>query len=580
MLKEYKTLVPYLKKYLIYYIAGIFCLVITDAGLLYIPQFIKKAINSVSVGAFELSLIGRYMIQMVMLAILISIGRFFWRFFIHGASRRIETELREKIFYHLLDMSSAFYGEHKTGDIMARMTNDMKAIRMASGMAFVAFIDGLFMALAILVILFTSYSRLTLITIIPLPFITIIVLFAGKMLGKRFKRVQEAYSAISERVQESFSGISVIKTFTQEEHFLNEFGRDNDEYWAANMSLIRIWGFIFPVVSFLSGITVCLLLLYGGSQLMMNQLNPGNFVAVMSYLAMLIWPMLGAGFTVNLIQRGGASLKRINQILEVEPEISNGESPRDVPIFKELTVNSLNYTFHGSGDSVINDLTLTLRAGETLGILGKTGSGKTTFIRLLPRILESEEGQIHYNGIPLHSLELSSLRSSIAMVPQETILFSRSIRENILYSKEDASEEELARVVHISTLDRDLKNFPDGMETQVGERGVSLSGGQKQRIAFARALLADPELLILDDALSAVDTKTEEFILKELVKLRKGKTNIIISHRVSTLQVSNKILVLRKGSIGQYGSHKELSRQDGLYKRIFDLQSMEQEEQS
>ena len=578
MLKEYRTLLPYFRKYIPYYLSGLFCLLLTDAGQLYIPQFLKKAVNAISSGSFELPFIGTLMIQLVVTALMISIGRFFWRFFIHGASRRIETELRQKIFFHLLDLSSTFYGKNKTGDIMARMTNDMKAVRMASGMAFVAFIDGLFMTLAILIILFSTYSRLTLITIIPLPLITIIVLFAGRLLGRRFKRVQDGYSLLSERVQETLSGIRVIKTFNRENHFLNEFGRDNDEYWQANMSLIRIWGFIFPVVTFLSGVTACLLILYGGQQVILNELKPGDFVAVMSYLGMLIWPMMGAGFTVNLIQRGGASLKRINHILNEVPEISNPPQPQDVPPFEKLSIHSLDFSFSKASESVIRDMTLEINAGETLGILGKTGSGKSTLIRLLPRILESKPGEILFNGIPLHSLALSQLRSVISMVPQETILFSRTIRENILYAREEAAEEELQEVIRISTLDRDLKNFPLGLETLVGERGITLSGGQKQRIAFARALLAEPEILILDDALSAVDTKTEEFILKEFMKRRRGKTNIIISHRVSTLQTADRILVLENGVIDQYGSHEDLIKQEGLYKRIFSLQAMEEEE--
>ena len=580
MLKEYRTLLPYLNKYIPYYITGILCLVITDAGLLYIPQFIKNAINAISTGNFDLEVIRTLMLQMVLVALVVSIGRFFWRFFIHGASRRIEMELRRNIFYHLLDLSSSFFGKNKTGDLMARMTNDMKAIRMASGMAFVAFIDGLFMALAILIILISSYPHLALVSIIPLPLITVIVLFAGKVLGTRFKRVQDGYSALSERVQETLSGIRVIKTFTQEEHFLKEFSRDNDEYWEANMSLIRVWGLIFPIVSFLSGVTVCLLLYFGGRQVIIGDLNPGDFVAVMSYLGMLIWPMLGAGFTVNLIQRGAASLARINHILDAKPEISNSESPLAVPPFEQLTVDSLVFKYNGTNSLVIDNLSLELKAGETLGILGKTGSGKTTLIRLLPRILESKEGEILFNGSPIHSMDLSQLRASISMVPQETILFSHTIRENILYAKADASEEELNEAIRISTLDRDLKTFPLGLETQVGERGVTLSGGQKQRIAFARALLADPQILILDDALSAVDTKTEEFILREFMKKRAGKSNIIISHRVSTLQVSDHILVLDAGAIDQYGTHEQLIKQEGLYKRIYTLQSMEKEELS
>ena len=579
MLKEYSTLLPYFRKYRIKYILGILFLIITDAGQLYLPQFIRKAVNSLSDGVFQSRYIASLMIQMVLVALIISIGRFFWRFFLHGASRRIETELREKIFYHLLTLTSSFYGKRKTGDLMARMTNDMKAVRMASGMAFVAFTDGLFMALAILAILLINYTKLTLIVIIPLPFINLIVMSTGRLLGKRFKRVQDSYSSISERVQELLSGIRVIKTFRKEDHFLELFDKDNTDYWDANMSLTKIWGGIFPIVMFLSGVTVSLLLYFGGKEVILGNLAPGDFVAVLSYLGMLTWPMMGAGFTINLIQRGGASLMRINEVLREKPDIVNIAEPLDVPKFESLSLKNLNYSFLGEKDvHVIKDFNLTLNAGQTLGILGRTGSGKTTLIRLLPRLLESEQGTVLYNNTPIHELNLSQLRSAVSMVPQETILFSRTIRENLLFSREDASKEELDRVIYISTLERDLKNFPEGLETMVGERGITLSGGQKQRIALARALLADPQILILDDALSAVDTKTEEFILNELMKIRKGKTNILISHRVSTLQVSQKILVLDNGQIGQFGSHEELLKEEGLYKKIATLQSLENEE--
>ena len=579
MLKEYRTLLPYFKKYWFKYIFGICFLIITDAGQLYLPQFIRKAVNTLSNGTFDSAQIGTLMIQMVAVALVISIGRFFWRFFLHGASRRIETELREKIFYHLLTLSSSFFGKNKTGDLMARMTNDMKAVRMASGMAFVAFTDGLFMALAILAILLVNYPKLTLIVIIPLPFINLMVMTTGRLLGKRFKRVQDSYSSISERVQEILSGIRVIKIFRKEDHFLSLFDEDNTDYWEANMALTKIWGGIFPIVMFLSGTTVSLLLYFGGRQVIQGTLEPGDFVAVLAYLGMLTWPMMGAGFTINLIQRGGASLMRINAVLDEEPDILNVPEPADVPRLERLSIQDLDYSFNNSKSSpVIKDFSLSINAGETLGILGRTGSGKTTLIRLLPRLLESEQGSVLYNDIPIHDLRLSQLRAAISMVPQETILFSRTIRENILFSKEDAPQEELDRVIHISTLERDLKNFPNGLETMVGERGITLSGGQKQRIALARALLAEPQVLVLDDALSAVDTKTEEFILNELMKIRQGKTNIIISHRVSTLQVSDKILVLDKGRIGQYGSHEELLKEEGLYKKIYTLQSLEHEE--
>jgi ATP-binding cassette subfamily B protein len=328
-----------------------------------------------------------------------------------------------------------------------------------------------------------------------------------------------------------------------------------------------------PLTGFLTGLTACLLLFFGGRMVIWGELNPGDFVAVMAYLGMLAWPMVGAGFTVNLIQRGAASLQRINQILDEKAEIRNVPNPLKVDPFKELEIQNLD--FHYGEDPIINDLSLKITAGETLGVLGRTGSGKSTLINLLPRILESPRGSILYNGMEIHNLELSSLRKSILLIPQEAFLFSASILENILLGKKDATEKEVQEVIEMTTLDRDLKNFPNGVDTQVGEKGISLSGGQKQRIALARALIANPQVLILDDALSAVDTKTEEFILSRFFARREGLTSILISHRVSTLMNAGNIIVLEKGRISQKGTHQDLIQQKGLYQSIYKLQSLD-----
>lgn len=573
MLKEYRTLFPYYKKLAPRYLAGLFFLILTNAGQLLIPQYIKRALNLLSSGRVETSEILNIVLTMAATALVIAIGRFFWRKFIIGSSRVIEKNLRAQLFHHLLELSSSFFGRYKTGDIMARMTNDMKAIRMASGMALVAFTDGVFMTLAILWILFSQYTSLAAVTIIPLPVITILVLFMGSFLGELFKNVQERYASLSSRVQESLSGIRVIKTFRKEQSTLESFGIDNNSYIGANIKLIRIWGLMHPVTGFLTGLTACLLLYFGGRMVIYGELGAGDFVAIMSYLGMLAWPMIGAGFTVNLLQRGAASLKRINAILDEKPEIANCEEPDTVPPFNELTINNLSFSYNGN--QIIMNLDLTVSAGETLGILGRTGSGKSTLINLLPRILDSSPGAIRYNNINIHDLELSQLRRALSIIPQETFLFSDTIEANIRLGAEEASEEALQKVIHMTTLDRDLKNFPKGLATQVGENGISLSGGQKQRIALARALLARPQLLILDDALSAVDTKSEEFILESFFKERSELSNILISHRVSTLMNADRIIVLGAGGIEDSGTHEELISRPGLYQKIYKLQSLD-----
>ncbi len=574
MLKEFKTLFPYIKKYFPYYLLGLFFLIITDGGQLLIPQIIRRAVDGIAGETIGLVKLGKLMIGMIGIAAAIALGRFGWRFFIHGSSRRIEKELRGRLFDHLLKLSSSFYKEVKTGDLMSRFTNDMNAIRMATGMALVAFIDGVFMTLVILIILFSQYPSLAIYTILPLPVVFLMVLGAGKLLGQRFLKVQQAFARISDETQEILSGIRVVKTFVRQKYFLNRFDSTNTGYLQSNLELVKIWGFLFPAITFLSGLTALLLLWFGGRQVIAGDLSPGDFVAVMSYLGMLIWPMIGAGFTINLLNRGAVSLGRINQILNTEPDIvSSPDAVKDVTP-GSMEVRNLNYTFPDGDSPVLNDLSFVIPRGTTLGILGSVGAGKTSLLRLFPRMLEPPENTVFYNGRDIREYELASIRGVMASVPQNTFLFSSTIKENLAFGLSDADDPFLHRMSSLSTIERDLSLFPQGWNTQVGEKGLTLSGGQKQRIAISRAMAVNSEVLIFDDALSAVDTETEERILKNFMELRRGKTNIIVSHRVSTLQIADNVIVLDDGRIVQQGSPGELLKQDGIYKRIHDLQQI------
>lgn len=572
MFKEFKTLIPFARKYASAYLAGLACLLLTDAGELYIPILIKKAIDLINSRHFELSAVGYSMGMMVFIAAGIGLARFGWRYFIIGSSRRIERDLRSGFFSHLLTLSSSYFGSIKTGDVMARATNDMRAIRRASGMALVAFIDGTVLSLAILIILFTRYGTLALITIFPLPFITLIILFAGRLIRTYFKGVQEGFSSLSEGVRETFSGIRVIKSFTKEQHFKDKFHQLNENYKNRNMRLVRLWGFFFPLINFISGLSIMLLLVFGGIAVIHKTITPGDFAALISYLTMLRWPVMGMGFTVNMLQRGAASMARINEILDTKPDIVSTSTPVSHSPGGKLEIKNLQFTFPDTKRKTLSSIQLTVPIGTTLGILGRTGAGKSTLLRLLPRLIDPPVHSIFIDGIDIREYELPLLRSSIGFVPQDTFLFSTTIRENITFGKPGATEEEVDRITKLTTLDRDLQSFPAGWDTEVGERGVTLSGGQKQRIALARALLADTPILILDDAFSAVDTETENNILKGFFQKRKNKINIIVSHRVSTLHHCGAIAVLEKGSIIQQGSHEELMAQDGLYREIAVLQ--------
>lgn len=597
MLKEFRTLVPYLKKYRFHYIFGLLSLVVTSGAQLLIPQFVRSAIDTIRQGSFELVGILTLMLQMVAVSLVIAVGRWGWRYFIHGASRKIEMHLRDRFFRHLLVMSPRFYGERKTGDLMAIATNDMQAIRMASGMAFVAATDGIFMTIAILVILFSQNARLAALTIIPLPFITFLIIFLGRLIGKLFRKVQEGFGRMSDQAQEVFSGVRVVKSFVKQSYFLRRFQDANETYQRRNMRLVRIWGLFFPMVTFLAGLTSLSLLFFGGRLLVVEGISPGEFVATLSYLEMLIWPVLGAGFTVNLIQRGSASLARLNGVFDSEPDIVGAEKTPDRPAGPEgaighIRVSALSFRYpvadrqdsaspeeadsrHQEAPLVLRDVDLDIPAGSTLGILGRTGSGKSTLVKTFPRLVDPPPGTVFVDGIDVRDYQLQDLRSLFGFVLQDTFLFSATLRENVSFAVDDIDEAELQRVADISTITRDMALFPDGWDTQVGERGITLSGGQKQRVAISRALAMNPQILVFDDALSAVDTETEEKILTELVNYRRGKTNIIISHRVSTLSVADQIVVLENGRIAQRGSHQELIGQEGFYREIHQLQQLE-----
>jgi ATP-binding cassette subfamily B protein len=448
----------------------------------------------------------------------------------------------------------------------------MRAIRMATGMALVAFIDGFFLSVAILAILFAQHSTLALITITPLPLITVMVLFGGKLIGNRFKRVQEGFSRLSEHVQESLSGIRVIKTFAREPWTERRFTGHNDEYVSRNMKLVRIWGLFFPIITFISGLSLLFLLYFGGRSVILAQFTTGDFVAFMSYLTMLRWPVMGMGFTVNMLQRGAASLSRINAIMNEQPDITSPPRPVDAEPEGDLHISHLDYRYESEQEPVLRGISVTLPRGQTLGILGRTGSGKSTLVRIIPRLLDPPQGSVFIGGHDVRDFRLETLRSRVAFVPQDTFLFSATIKENLAFARPEAHDEEISAAARLSTIDRELGTFPHGWDTPVGERGLTLSGGQKQRVAISRAMLTDPEILIFDDALASVDAETEERILEGFLEQRRGKTNILVAHRVSTLMYADYIIVLDNGQITQEGSHAELLKQEGLYRDIYRLQ--------
>jgi len=583
-LKEYKSLFPYLARYKVQYIVGVICLIIVDAAQIAIPQFLRSAIDLISGGNFQWKQIITLSLWMVGIMAVVSLGRFFWRYFINGSSRRIETELREALYAHLQKLSWDFYQKNKIGDLMARSINDLHAVRMSIGMGVVALFDFVFMATAILIIIFVQDARSALVSIIPLPLVTILILLFGNLVGKKFFAVQSSYSKVSDNAQETFAGISVIKSFVKEWWFIKKFADSNEDYQKANMELVRLFGFFFPFITFLSGLTVLIMLGIGGLRVINGLMTTGSLVAMFRYLSMLIWPLMGAGFMVNMIQRGAVSLGRINEVLNTVPSIrdeENTSAAKPVEGVPALEISNLEFAYR-ENESVLKGINLKIERGEWLGIMGRTGSGKSTLIKTFTRMTNPPHGSVRVFGLDVCDWQLEELRKLFAVSPQDSYLFSDTIANNIAYGLDDSQfvspnekERKVDSAVSFASLTKDLSFFRDGKNTLVGERGLTLSGGQKQRTAIARAAIMDSEFLVLDDSLSAVDNETELKILEALRKERKGRTTIIISHRVSSLKYADNVLVLDKGKVLEYGSPASLVAEGGFYSRMAAFQKLE-----
>jgi ATP-binding cassette subfamily B protein len=576
-LKEYRALLPYLARFKYKYVLGIACLIIVDAAQIVIPQFLRVAVDLINSGVFQWRQIIILSLYMIGTMTLVSSGRFLWRYFLNGSARRIEAELRENLFDHLQKLSWDFYQKYKIGDLMARSINDLHAVRMAMGMGLVAFFDFIFMATAILIIIFVQDAQSALYSIIPLPLVTLVILVFGSKVGKKFRAAQEAYSKLSDNAQETFAGVSVIKSFVKEWWFIKKFADSNDDYRKANMELVRLFGFFFPFVQFLSGLTILVMLAIGGMRVINGLMTPGSLVAMFRYLGMLIWPLMGAGFMVNMIQRGAVSLGRINEIMNTVPSIRECENPSaaeknfSVPA---LELKDLEFSYNEK-ETVLKDINLKIMRGEWLGIMGRTGSGKSTLIKTFTRTIDPPQGTVNVFGLDIRAWPLQELRELFAVSLQDSYLFSDSIADNITYGYNGEDTDAVNKAVRFASLEKDLEIFQNGKETLIGERGLTLSGGQKQRTAIARAVIMNAEFLILDDSLSAVDNETEQKIMETLKNERKNRTTIIISHRVSTLRYTDKVMVLDKGKMIEYGTPPELVSSGGFYSRMAAFQRLE-----
>ncbi len=571
---ELWKLKKYILRYKFHYLFGIIALIIIDLLQLLIPRVLKAAIDRLATGEIGLFGLKYYFLIIMLIAAGIAIGRFFWRYLLIGSSRRIERELRTDLYAHLLTLDFSYFDTHKTGDLMAHAVNDINAVRMSLGFGFIILIDVFILGIASLIMMFNISATLTLFALIPFPLIAIISTRFGRLIHHLFEKVQAAFALLTERVRENLSGIRVVKIFVQENNEIEKFKNLSNEYVVRNKRLIRIWSLFFPLIIFLGMTGQVIVLWLGGRYVIFGDISIGSFVAFIAYLQILVWPMMAIGWTINLFQRGAASQRRLNRIFQERPKILSGQNRPDE--FKgEIEFKNVTFTYQNKEVPALNNINLHIKAREFIGITGPVASGKTSLVNLLLRLYEPQLGKIMIDGYDIKTLRIDTLRQNIAYVPQDTFLFSDTIRRNIAFGNESAGEEEIIRFAKIAHIYDEIMQSPKGLDTVVGERGVTLSGGQKQRIALARALLMNRPILILDDAVSSVDAETELQILNAIKSELKNRTSIIISHRVFALQDAQRIIVLDKGEIREQGTHYELVRMGGLYSEIFRRQQIE-----
>ena len=601
MFEKLKPLAPYLRRYWRQLAWGGVAVVLYNAVKVLIPVVIGHAIDDMRHGITE-SKILLHAGRLLIIAVLAAIFLYITRQVIIGASREIEFDLRNDIFANLERQSPSYYHTHRTGDIMARTTNDLNAVRMLLGPAIMYSANTIVFTAAALPFMYRISPKLTFFAFVPLPMASVLVQYFGARIHKRFERIQAMFSDISAKAQENFSGARLIRAFAQEEAEIASFETANKEYIRRSLYLVRLMAMLWPTLEFVLGLSLMITLLVGGHEVVQHQISVGEFTSFNVYMVQLIWPIIAVGWVVNLFQRGTASVVRIDELLKQQPDIA--DDPALIREEKEchpersaqrevegpaVTTASVHTTIRGSiefrnltfaypnAPAVLHDVNLNIPAGSSLAIVGPTGSGKSTLVNLIPRLHDAAPGTVLIDGHPIRDYTLSSLRHSIGFVPQETFLFSDTIRQNIAFGTPDATTEQVEEAATIAHICNEILEFPKGFDTEVGERGLTLSGGQKQRTAIARAIIRNPKILILDDALASVDTYTEERILSGLKRVMEGRTTIFISHRISTARNADQIAVLVAGRIAELGTHDELIARNGYYTDLFEKQRLEEE---
>lgn len=579
-MKHYAFLKKFLKKNLWRYLVGVIFLILVDFTEVIVPRILGPITDGLADGTLDNKGLMYYVWLLVGVGLFAMVNRFLWRWFVNRTSRHADYQMRKMLFEKFTQLSERYYTQNKTGDLMAHATNDIRAVRESLGSGIVLTFDSLFLTIATTIMLFISVpTKLAVLGLLPFPMLAVAVFYFGKVINQRFKAVQESFSDLTDKAQESISGIRVIKGFAQEDFETDNFMKSARNNFDKNVALMKVDAVFEPMINIFATLAFVIAIWQGGTMVAKGDITLGSFVMFYSYLGSLVWPMIGMGWVINIIQRGMASAARLNKIFNEVPDIE--DAPDAVAPFEingDITIRDLTFSYEKDGSRpVLKGLSADVKAGQVLAIVGRLGSGKSSLAAVLTRLYNPPAGTVFVDGIDINRIPISTLRKQIGCVPQESFLFSTTIRDNIAFSDPGISDSEVEKYAKIAHIYNDVSEFPDKFSTMVGERGVTLSGGQKQRVSIARALIHNPKIVILDDCLSAVDTQTEESILKALNEELKGHTSIIISHRISTIKHADEIIVLDDGDVIERGRHDELVDLGGIYSDMYRRQLLEEE---
>ena len=575
---HYRILLPYFRRNLGILAIGVSSLLIVDLLQLFIPRVIKLAVDDLTRYQATSARLLSYAGMVLALALGIVVFRFVWRRCLFGHSRQVEEALRNRLFAHLQTLSFSYFDRANTGDLMAHATNDVQAVQLAAGMGLVALTDTLVLGTAAIGFMLYINPSLTLIALLPMPFIALFARTISKIFYERFQKVQASFSQLTERARENLAGIRTIKAYTQETAEIKRFDQTGRNYIAANLRMVKISGFFSPMSLIFTNLSMALVLVIGGKLTILNTISVGDFVAFNSYLLLLTWPMMALGWMINLFQRGSASLGRIQAILNTPSEAAEIlEVPKKSLTQGDIESRSLTFTYPGSNLPALEDIHLSIKPGQLVGIVGRTGAGKSTLCQLLPRLYDTPPGQLYWEGEDIHRWPLEELRRAIAVVPQDPFIFADTVRANICFGNPDASTDEMIKAAEAAHVLDEILALPHQFDTILGERGVTLSGGQKQRLTLARALILSTPLLILDDCFSSVDLETELAILANLKRYLKARTTLIASHRLEAMRAADVIFVLEWGRLREQGNHDQLLAQKGIYAALYRRQKLEVE---